>query len=233
MDRVADFPCDFALLNGDMMDWIDHEAALVESVLKPASELFAGRVPFYYARGNHDVRGPFARELKRYVTFPEKRFYFARTVGPIRLVVLDSGEDKHDSNKEYFGLADFDRYRSKQQAWLAREIESTAFKQARYRVVVHHIPPMADPVWHGPDDCFQKWVPLYKRGKVDLFIGGHTHRYQIIRPSAAENRPYAMAIGGGPKQGKAVVMKVTADQKQLRLVMIRDDGETVGSYEIS
>lgn len=230
--RVADFHPDFAVLNGDIMGHIDDESALVRDILAPAGEIFRGSLPFFYVRGNHETRGAFARELIRYLKLPGDRYYFARSIGPVRLVVLDSGEDKEDSNPAYAGLADFDRYRDIQQAWLRQEIGSPEFRQATYRVVIHHMPPLPTPKWPGTHDCYEKWAPLYAEGGVDLYIGGHTHRHAILPPSEEANRPYTVAIGGGPRPGEAVVITVEADKTALALAMIDETGKTVRTQRI-
>ena len=231
-NQIVDFNPDFSVLNGDIMNHIDSEESLIDNMIAPAAEIFGGNIPYYFVRGNHETRGVFSRELARYLSFPKNRYYFARTIGPVRLIVLDSGEDKKDSNKEYFGLADFDRYRSVQQEWLRHEITLPDFKNAAFRIVIHHIPILPTPDWPGTHDCFKKWAPLFEEGKVDLFIGGHTHRYEIIPPSEKENRPYSLAIGGGPKSGEAVVMTVEADEKELRLNMIDNNGKAVKKRRI-
>ena len=230
--RVTDFHPDFAVLNGDIMGHIDNEKMLVRDILAPAGEIFRGTVPFFYARGNHETRGAFARELIRYLRLPDDRYYYARSIGPVRLIVLDSGEDKADSSKEYAGLAAFDAYRSVQQAWLRREIASNAFRDARYRIVIHHMPPLPIPSWKGTHDCYEKWAPLYAQGKIDLYIGGHTHKVKLLPPSKEAGRPYTIAIGGGPQASGAVVTTVEADATALTLKMIDTTGKVVEERRI-
>ena len=229
---MTDFHPDFAVLNGDIMGHIDNEKMLVRDILAPAGEIFRGTVPFFYARGNHETRGAFARELIRYLRLPDDRYYYARSIGPIRLIVLDSGEDKADSSKEYAGLAAFDAYRSVQQAWLRREIASNAFRDARYRIVIHHMPPLPTPSWPGTHDCYEKWSPLYAQGKIDLYIGGHTHKVKLLPPSEKAGRPYTIAIGGGPQASGAVVTTVEADATALTLKMIDTTGKVVEERRI-
>ena len=90
-------------------------------------------------RGNHETRGAYARNFSRYLAGPEGKFYYAFTYGPIRFIVLDSGEDKPDTDVEYSGLVDFDNYILEQKEWLARELESPEFRAASFRVVLSHI----------------------------------------------------------------------------------------------
>ena len=226
VESVADFPYEFAMLNGDIMGYISDEPHLVRDVLRPAGEIFGGRTPFYYVRGNHETRGAFARELKNYLTSDSGKYYYAQTAGPVRLIVLDSGEDKPDDHRAYFGMADFDQYREAQRQWLEREIASPEFQAAKYRVVVHHIPPLPGQMWSKNTET---WVPLYEKGKVDLVISGHTHKYSVAEPSAEHS--YGMIIGGGPKKGTATVMKIDANQERLLATLLRDDGQTVGRFE--
>lgn len=220
------FPYEFAMLNGDMMNYIDDETHLIRDVLRPAGEIFGGRTPFYYVRGNHEARGAFARELKNYLTSEGDQYYYAQTIGPVRLVVLDSGEDKPDSHRDYFGMAGFDAYRETQRRWLAREIASPEFQEATYRVVVHHIPPLPGNTW---TQSTERWLPLYEKGKVDLVLSGHTHKYSVITPSAKHS--YAIVTGGGPQKGTATVLQIDANQDRLQATLLCEDGRVVGRFE--
>jgi len=50
-------------------------------------------------------------------------------------------------------------------------------------------------------------------------------------PDPAGGHSFPVVIGGGRKQGRATVICIEADDKGLRLEMIRDDGEVVGKYD--
>jgi predicted phosphodiesterase len=89
---------------------------------------------------------------------------------------MDSGEDKDDSNKEYGGLADFARYCKQQQQWLEKEIQSEAFKNAAFRVVLIHIPIDVGPKVELSDRFTAAVGALFEKGKVDVMICGHTHQ---------------------------------------------------------
>lgn len=234
VEGVSDFPYEFAMLNGDIMSYITDENHLIQDVLRPAGEIFGGRTPFYYVRGNHEARGVFSRELKNYLTTDGNKYYYAQTIGPVRLIVLDSGEDKSDESKGLLGLADFEPYREVQRLWLEKEIASPEFQKAKYRVVVHHIPPLPNEPWAKKGQMWEisteKWLPVYKKSGIDLLIAGHTHKYSIDEPT--EERPYTLMVGGGPKKGEATVMKIDADQNRLEATMVRDDGQVVGHFTI-
>ncbi len=224
-------PFDLVFLNGDILGHIENRQQIVDHVLAPCTELFAKETPFVYVRGNHETRGKFARKLPNYIALPGNRFYYSFDHGPVHFVVMDGGEDKRDTDKEYSGLVDFDRYRAVERQWLENEIRSEGFNKAPFRVIVVHMPPQPSERWHGPDDMYQTWRPLYNQGKIDLVISGHTHRYEI-RPPVRGNADYPVIIGGAPKEGAAVVIRVDATKEHLGVTMTRDDGEIVGTYTI-
>lgn len=99
------------------------------------------------------------------------------------------------------------------------------------RGVLIHIPPGPSDRWHGPDDLYNKGRPLFNQGKVDLVISGHTHRYAVMAPEEGI-RDYPMVIGGGPKEGQSTAIRVEATRDMLRVVMTRDDGQVVGTYQV-
>ncbi len=222
---------DLLFLNGDILGDIEGQQQIIDHVLAPCTELFAKETPFVYVRGNHETRGKFARKLPNYIALPGNHYYYSFDHGPVHFVVMDGGEDKRDTDKEYSGLVDFDRYRAVERQWLENEIQSEAFRKAPFRVVVVHMPPQPSERWHGPDDMYQTWRPLYNQGKIDLVISGHTHRYEI-RPPVVGVSDYPVIIGGAPKEGAAVVIRVDATKEHLGVTMTRDDGEIVGAYAI-
>ncbi len=237
---VADEPVDFVFLNGDVVDYLQDEAQMVGHFLDVCTSLFATRVPFLYARGNHETRGAWSRQMKGYLDLPGDRYFYAFSQGPARFVVLDSGEDKPDDAPVYAGLADFDAYRSAQRDWLAREVVSEPFKSAKYRIAIHHIPaPLGTaaedgdrPTDHGAIDSRDKWWPLFNANGIDLFLGGHTHR-PVLRPAdPAAGHAFPVMIGGGPRKGIGTVMLVDADADRVLVKMLRDDGTTIATLEV-
>ncbi len=216
-------------LNGDILGHIEGEPQIIHHVLKPCSDLFAKEIPFIYVRGNHEARGKFARMLPNYLSTPKNRYYYSFDHGSVHFIVMDGGEDKEDSHWAYSGLAAFDQYREKQRIWLDREIQTQACKEATYRVVLVHMPPMPSEKWHGPNDLYDKWRRLLNKGKIDLMISAHLHSHRIVEPEKGV-RNYPMVIGGGPKDGEATVIRVDATNDRLTLTMTRDDGEMVGKY---
>jgi predicted phosphodiesterase len=222
---------DFVVLNGDMFNYLGQEEKLVSDLLIPLSEHFSSNKPFFMVQGNHEVRGDFSRNLFDYCDYRDNQSYQAFTQGPVRFVILDSGEDKEDDHPSYNGLNAFDHYREEQAEWLAKEIEKPEFKKAPFRIVFIHIPVFYSGDWHGTTHCRQLFHPLFNKGKVDLVISGHTHRYGTY--AANENHHYPIMIGGGPEPGKRTIIKAKVDRNAINIVMLRDDGEKVGEFDLS
>ncbi len=174
---------DFYLLNGDIISYLQDENQPYQSFLDVCVKRFATEKPFFYVRGNHETRGRYARQLKNYLDLPGDKFYYSLDEGPVHFTVLDGGEDKPDSSKEYFGLARYDSYRLEQLEWLKNEVKSERFKKAVFRVVVVHMPIIErKDNWHGMAFLAKYYGPVLQEAGIDLMISGHTHKNAWIEP---------------------------------------------------
>ncbi|MES2458949.1 MAG: FN3 domain-containing metallophosphoesterase family protein [Armatimonadota bacterium] len=216
---------DFTFWNGDVFNEIRSETQIAQQFLAPAGAPFAAETPLFLGRGNHDVRGVAARDLHRFVDLPGGRYYYSFRQGPVAFLVLDTGEDKPDSHPAYAGLGDFAAYRTEQQTWLKKAITEKEFRSAPFRVVFAHIPLLGK---YHCEDGRAKWHDLLVKGKVDLVISGHTHRFAYHAPEAG--RPYGQLIGGGPQVAVATLIRGKADNRELKVTMQKLDGTEVGSY---
>lgn len=226
LNLAKDEKQNFIFFNGDIFDYQTDEQQIVNNMLLPCVETFAKSTPFIYVRGNHETRGKFAREFPDYF---HQVGYAAFTLGPVRFVILDTGEDKPDEEPVYAGIVDFDDYRIQQAEHLKLEIESKAFKKAAFRIVMMHIPPRFSGDWHGPKHCTEVFEPLINKGKVDLVLSGHTHKYVIHQQDPKLNN-YPLVIGGGPKEGNRTLTKVVVNKNRLTVKMLDDSGREVGVY---
>ena len=86
--------------------------------MKESIDLFASEKPMYYARGNHETRGEFATSFQKYFSPKEPFLYYLFRQGPVCFIMLDTGEDKPDSDIEYSGITDYDGYRTDQVEWI-------------------------------------------------------------------------------------------------------------------
>ncbi|MDR0565564.1 MAG: metallophosphoesterase family protein [Prevotellaceae bacterium] len=175
---------DLMIFNGDMADYMQDEQQLFSAFMDESVRRFAAEIPVFYARGNHETRGLLSRRFSDYFPTNSGKPYYAFRHGPVHFIVLDSGEDKPDSDIEYYGLAQFDAYRSEQQEWLRSELQSESFRTAPYKVVVMHIPPVASG-WHGTFEVQKKFLPLLTNTGITVMFCGDTHRYEYVEPNAA------------------------------------------------
>ena len=223
-------PYEMIFLNGDILQDPGSEKLIIDTLLKPASDLFASRIPMLLARGNHETRGAYSRKLKNYVALPDNNYYYSFKHGPVYFIVLDVGEDKEDSNREYSGLNEFDSYRDEQTKWLKKEIKKREFKEAQFRVVLTHIPLFGGGKGHGTLDCRNKWAATLNKGKIDLHISGHTHRPAVVEAVKGVH-DYPVFIGGGPHDEKFTVIRVDVANEELSVSMINHSGEVIETYK--
>jgi len=232
--EAADAPeHDYVFYNGDIISHIDDENQIRNALIDPSVNSFAQSKPFTLVRGNHETRGAFARDLPRYISSPDDKYYSSFVAGGVYFLIMDSGEDKADDDVEYSGLVAFDDYRTEQTNWLKRQMETEEYKQAKFRVALMHMPIFGAPDQQdGVDDAAEKWGPLFNQGKLDILLAGHTHAYDVVEPNEGIHN-YPIIIGGGNNPGERTVMQVKAEGGLLQVLMIRDDGETVADYQLT
>ena len=216
---------DFAIYNGDMIDDFMRSDQIFTGFLDASVEGFATGKPFIFARGNHEVRGRFARSIPDFIPLQDGRAYYSFDHGPVHFIVLDSGEDKEDGHRYYNGLVDFTRYREEQARWLKEDLQSEAAQRARIRIVISHIPPRgADRYW--AQSVREHFEPPVHEAGIDLWLSGHTHRLMRIDPTRGENN-YHLLIG--PTHA---VTRVDVSPDELRVTVTNIDGERLETFTI-
>jgi predicted phosphodiesterase len=209
---------DFLVHTGDAFHWIDTEEHLFRAWLRPTTAGLAHSKPLIFARGNHELRGPFARRLFDYVPTPEGRFYYSREAGPVHLLVLDTGEDKPDDTNVYAELNRTVAYRAAELQWLTEHFRtSTRAAEAPFRVAVMH-----QPHWGWLVDGPEAWVAAANEANVDLVIAGHQHRFSYTPPGPDVDHSYHLLVVGQDQ-----VARVDATSTELRVVVTDVDGQVV------
>lgn len=226
--RAADIPAllklggyeskDLVIFNGDMLTQLRGEEELFTGFMDVSIDLFAKEIPMYYARGNHETRGLFATSFQHYFNPKEPHLYYLFRQGPICFVVLDAGEDKPDSDIEYSGITDYDHYRSEQATWLAEALKSKDYTEAKFKIVICHMPPGPKNLWHGQQEVLEKFVPLLNEAGADVMLSGHLHR--TINCDATPQVRFPVVINSN----KSVLRAVTSGD-QLKLEILNADGK--------
>lgn len=204
---------DMVFFNGDMLSQLRNEGELFSGFMDVSIDLFARQIPMYYARGNHETRGLFATSFQHYFSPKEPHLYYMFRQGPVCFVVLDTGEDKPDSDIEYSGITDYDNYRAEQAEWLKEAVRSEEFRNARFRIVIAHMPPQpVKGLWHGPQEVLDKFVPILNEAGIDAMLCGHLHRYIHCKPDARVKFPVIInsndMVIDGQTQGDRLQLKV-------------------------
>ncbi|MBR5139381.1 MAG: metallophosphoesterase [Alistipes sp.] len=178
---------DFVAFNGDMVSFMGSTEDIEKGFMTRATETFATDVPLVYVRGNHETRGPGFSEYLNLFPSSTNTPYFTFRQGPAAFIVLDSGEDKPDSDIEYGGTAAYDAYRAQMAEWLKQTIQCEEFRSAPVKIVLLHIPFEKGEGWYGNNELKRLLLPLLNEADVDLMISGHTHRYSYREVGSCDN----------------------------------------------
>ena len=216
---------DLVVFNGDMVNSSRSEQQIFASFMDTAVSLFAGETPMYYARGNHETRGPFASAFSKYFPGVDGKLYYMFRQGPVCFIILDSGEDKPDSDIEYSGITAFDTYRDEQAKWLAEAVRSKTFLDAPFKVAIAHIPPIGG--WHGQMQVAEKFIPLLNKAGIDIMLCAHLHRY-VRSEKQAGIRNFPIVVNSNN-----TILKVKADNNQLKVDVVDVKGAIVDSLVIN
>jgi hypothetical protein len=201
---------DLLILNGDVAPQSE-TADEALTIFDVAFAVTGGRVPCLLTRGNHELRGAWAAPLTEMLPSADGRPYYTVSLGPLRFVVLDCGEDKPDDHREYSGTAAFHAFRLEETAFLerfAREEAADFADGARHRLVLSHIPftrrDRGD--FDIEDTLYTRWAELLNEAYApQLYIAGHLHRAALYDDGTENERGLRcpLLIAGrliGPKE---------------------------------
>jgi len=214
---------DFLVHGGDSLNFIATENQMFAAWLDPVSRRLNQTKPFVYVRGNHDLRGPFARDLAQYMQSYSEPFYYATEDGPVYLLDMDTGEDKADNTNVYAGLNQMILYRAREYEWMkgvfAHDPDAAT---APFRIVVMH-----QPDWGWLNGTNQDWTKLANVANVDLVIAGHLHRLEYIRPGTQGNDYPILVVG------QDQIARVDASSQALHITVVDRSGSVLKSISFS
>jgi acid phosphatase type 7 len=130
------------------MAYLVSQQQLFDDFMDTAVDMFASEIPMYYARGNHEARGVFAHNFFDYFPSPTGDLYYMFRQGPVSFLVFDSGEDKPDSDIEYYGIAAFDQYMDQQAAWFRKAVNDEVRLTVPYLKLQSYISRL---IFHGTE----------------------------------------------------------------------------------
>lgn len=222
LDAVKWQESEFVVHGGDALDWVRDEDQLFENWLEPVTARLDHSKGLVFIRGNHDMRGPFAREVYDYVDNGTGSFHYSFDAGPIHFVVLDSGEDKDDSTPVYADLNRMRAYREREYDWFAAHVrESARFQEAPFRILLIH-----NPGWGWVNDENQKWAELAAKSRIDLILSGHRHRLIREAPEAGASGYTSLTVG------QDQVARIRATKEAIEIVVADTDGKTLEEFSV-
>ncbi len=231
LDQVKGFDHDLSIFNGDCFNDPRSEEHVYPLLDAYGQGVRAAERPVIYLRGNHEIRGSYSRQWPSVGSNPGGKQYFAMRRGPIQFIFMDCGEDKPDSHQAYSGLNDFEGFHREQAGWLEKEIEKPEFKNAKYRVLVHHIP-----IYGLNEKKYNPWKSLWgpamNRAGFDISFHGHTHRAVIHPPMTAGEHNFPVIIGGGPTMDNGTLTLLQADATELTVKLVGTDGRCIATHTV-
>ena len=145
-------------------------------------------------------------------------------LGSTCFLVLDCGEDKPDSDIEYGGLADYDKYRENEAHWLKKIVETDEFRNASSRIVFLHIPPPVGD-WHGNKELRRLFMPILENANIDVMFSGHTHKYSFH--SAGSKASFPIVVNDNTS---VVKCDVTSDKIKVRIIGVDAKNERLHEF---
>ena len=170
---------EFVMQSGDLVlrgyrpdEWPEFDA-----ITKPLRD---HHIPYYPARGNHDV-GPYYIHEVRQPYDSGNGYYYAFTRHHNRFIIVDSMDP------------DLFVPTSTQYKWLRNELAKAQYTANNMFVMFHEGPYSVGP--HGPTPDAQTWLcPLFNAYKPRLVICGHDHLYYRTKRNGVT---YVITGGGG------------------------------------
>ena len=159
MAEIERMKPDFVVGVGDMIEGYSGDAAAVEEEWKQYEALARTfSMPFYAVPGNHDIWDSTAQDIfRKHMGEPYRSF----DAGPIHFVMLDTGRWPTVTS-----------FPQEQIDWLTSDLEDN--RDARYTIVVQHIPYWIETVAKGKPDRLHD---IFMAHGVDAVFTGHYHVY--------------------------------------------------------
>lgn len=222
-------PYDLIVFNGDCLSEPPTREAAVKDLHVLTEAFNLAENPSLFIRGNHEIRNAYSSGAPSLFVRPGGKTYGSFTLGDIRFVSLDCGEDKPDSTWVYYDLNDFNDFRNEQLDFLKHEKNSKEFKNAKNKILISHIP-----VWGNTDKyqpCTEIWAPVLKTMDFDAEFGAHTHKYTHLKKGETGN-PYPVFIGAGPRHDDAKMFVVKKKGNVLTVIVLDTSGNVVDEFRL-
>ncbi|MBR1970598.1 MAG: metallophosphoesterase [Clostridia bacterium] len=218
--KVAEYTgkeIDLLILNGD----ISSSSNTVDDITlcyEITGNIAKGEIPCIISRGNHDLRGYLAETVTNYMPTQNGKSYYTFKVGCIWGIVIDTGEDKLDSEPAYGETICCHEFRLEEDEMIKEVIKNSASEYERedikYKIIVSHVPftfPRS-PLFDIERDLYTNWSNLLKENvKPQLMLCGHTHKACISEAGSEYDKygqPCTIIVGSEMDDTKTELNKL-------------------------
>ncbi|MBQ2710504.1 MAG: metallophosphoesterase [Clostridia bacterium] len=169
------------VMAGDIVSMMDSfDDANLTNVI--AHDMTGGSIPVIYARGNHELKGKYSEYFDQFVGSFNGKFYYNVWLDNTYVAVLDIGEDHDDDWWEYYGTADYEKYRAEQYDMLSQTLGEGKYASCDYKMAVCHIPPVFVNSRKNHEHCKATLTDLLNKLDINMCISGHQHDLLIFEP---------------------------------------------------
>ncbi len=153
--------------------------ANVKTLLDTASAITTGTKPVIFTRGNREIRGNYSYLLDTIApTSSTGKSFFTIEQSNFFAIVLDSGEDKADSDPAYGSTNNYEDLRAEQTRWLQQVLEEGKWKDYPTRVAFCHIP-ITTITTAAMKDTYKQWTQILNQMGITLMFSGHKYNHKL------------------------------------------------------
>lgn len=185
---------DVLVMMGDAINYVNEYDDILDHIVIPGGKLTAGVKPVLFVRGNHELRGKYACEIKSVLGMD--RYYYTASYGEVNFLVFDGGDTKPQGEIEQGVLNLCENYREEVLAWA-----DALPVQGGYNLCLCHIPLFSreiqgdEPRAEDADEQAARFGAILAKQGVRLEMSGHEHCLDYL-----DGEDYDILIAGGPTE---------------------------------
>ncbi len=229
--------CDMLVNLGDYLSCTCGADSYFDGFLDAEARWSKHSKPLTFIRGNHEQLGLFGGQFANILPNPTGRTYYSFKYGRTCFVVLDVGNDHPDPDDK---TIDNQSMVAEERRWLADFVQSPAYLEAQWRIVLVHIPPVMD---RYDGQLSNSLLQIFHGAahKPHLILCGHEHKYFVVPPDSdqinfkragRQSRAIAAVPGLLIASGTDTMLKIQVSANQIAVEATDSNGQCFDSYLI-